>query len=164
MYNFHVQCLVNFYTKIWRKINSNTAPATRVREERRAPRRPRPRAPLEALHPRRPFPRCARVPRPAILPRRRVLSRPRRTSERATDRRSDGGVAAVRAAIEGEEHGGIFAVMPPSPTTPSRGYLSAFLLPPLATELPPAIAAAALSSCTRSRSPPASHFPSSPRP
>jgi hypothetical protein len=34
IYNFYVQRLVNFYTKIWRKMNSNTAPATRVRVER----------------------------------------------------------------------------------------------------------------------------------
>jgi hypothetical protein len=34
IYNFHGHHLVKFYTKIWRKMNSNTAPATRVRVER----------------------------------------------------------------------------------------------------------------------------------
>jgi hypothetical protein len=45
------------------------------------------------------------------------------------DRRSDGGVAAVCAATEGEDHGGIFAVTPPSPTNPKPAYLSVVLLP-----------------------------------
>jgi hypothetical protein len=57
--------------------------------------------------------------------------------ERATDRRSDGGVAAVRAATEGEDHGGIFAVTPPSPTNPKPAYISAFLLPSARHRAPP---------------------------
>jgi hypothetical protein len=36
------------------------------------------------------------------------------------DRRSDGGVAAVRAATEGEDHDGIFVITPLSLTDPSR--------------------------------------------
>jgi hypothetical protein len=38
----------------------------------------------------------------------------RRVCERATDRRSDGGVPAVRAATEDRYHGGIFVVTLPS--------------------------------------------------
>jgi hypothetical protein len=58
------------------------------------------------------------APRPGSSSRGRVPSRPRRSRERATDRGSDGGVAVVRAATEGEDHSGIFAVTPPSPTNP----------------------------------------------
>jgi hypothetical protein len=60
---------------------------------------------------------CACAPRlresPLDVVRRRV--RAVRT-ERATDRRSDDGVPAVRAATEDGYHDGIFVVTPPSPT------------------------------------------------
>jgi hypothetical protein len=62
---------------------------------------------------------CYSTPRPGSSPRRRAPSRPRRTRERATDCWSDGGVSTARAATEGEDHSGIFAVTPPSPTNPT---------------------------------------------
>jgi hypothetical protein len=52
IYNFHVQHLVNFYTKIWWKINSNRAPVNWNRAHR----------------PRCPFPMRARTPRPGSPP------------------------------------------------------------------------------------------------
>jgi hypothetical protein len=87
-------------------------------------------------------------------------------AECATDRRSDGGVTAVRAATEDEYHGGIFVISAPSS---SSIYLRWLPAPPHASRAaipaaPPAIAAAALSSRPHSRSPPANHSTSFPRP
>jgi hypothetical protein len=101
-----------------------------------------PRAPPEALRLWRPFLRRARAPRPRSPPRCRASTRPHRRRAHATDRRSDGGVAAVRAATEGEDHGCIFAVTPPSPTNPEPTFLSVSFSPPRAipsfpTPLPP---------------------------
>jgi hypothetical protein len=87
-------------------------------------------------------------------------------AERATDRRSDGSVTAVRAATEDGYHGGIFVVSAPSSSSihlrwlPAPAHASRAAIP----VAPPAIAAATLSSRPRSRSPPANHSTSFPRP
>jgi hypothetical protein len=136
--------LVNFYTKIWSKFISKTAPAKHFQAEPpEAMRRPRhalpePLAPRRAPCPRTSIPRC-------------------RTCVHAADRRSVGGAAAVRAPPEPRSTAGHLRRHPPSSTdTPSRIYKP--VAPPLRAtpSRTAAIAAAAWSSCFHSRSPSAS--------
>jgi hypothetical protein len=109
---------------------------------------------------------CARAARLREPPLDAVHCRVRAVrAKRATDRRSDSGVPAVRAATEDGYHDGIFVVTLPSPTNQAGLFKRRLSPPPCATEpphlpLPPPL----VTLRRRSLSPPTNHSTSFPRP